>query len=190
MEGVGDFLVVLFGSGAGVALATVGIEQWRHSKSRQESVRHLALRVAFMLEGYAIDCADKVEFADVDRVRDFSAVPQLPALPESSAYVLMQTDILEKILDHPQQCQMAGSGAAFLREIGDPESASVAVEEATIQLGQKALEIAQEIRKHYHLPRRKLVSGTWDIETFYARECSRVREQEARRAEERTGFSC
>ena len=51
-----DFAWILLASGTGAALASMGLEIWRHHRSRTESVRHLAMRLTFGLEEYAQLC--------------------------------------------------------------------------------------------------------------------------------------
>ena len=63
MNTLWQILAVLVGSGTGAALASVVLEHWRYRRSRQEGARYLAIRLAFALEGYSIQCAEKTQQA-------------------------------------------------------------------------------------------------------------------------------
>jgi hypothetical protein len=182
MVSVADFLVVLFGSGTGVALTSLGLEQWRQHRSREEGVRHLALRVAFHLEGYAIECADRIgdhELAsDGHGGRHLGSVPQPPDFPESAAFSLMKADVLEDILDFPQRCQMANEETRFVWEaVGDPGSVGTAARENTLKMGERALHVAGRLRREYKLPGRDLTFGKWDVHEWFKEELRSIPEK-------------
>jgi hypothetical protein len=185
---IADFLLVLLGSGAGVSLTSLGLEQWRQFRSREDSVRHLSLRLAFHLEGYAIECANKIgdhELAtdsDGHAGRYLGSVPQPPALPESTAFMLIKAELLEAILDFPQRCQMADEETRFVWEVvGDPDSVRTAAQENAVKMGEHALYLAGRIRRECKLPKRDLTFGKWNAHKFFETELKRIQELEASR---------
>ncbi len=190
MTTVMDLVLVFLGSGAGVAITSLILEHWRHKRSRTESARHLAIRIAFELEGYAIDCAEK---ANDHQLACSSAghagtylgtVPAPPSLPESTAYSLIDADVLEAILDFPQRCKMASSEAAFWWDaVGDMDCVRTAASGNTIKMGALAIRIAQRLRQRHRLPTRDLTFGEWDIATFFDEEARRIAELDAKRAQ-------
>ena len=190
MDTLTTHLPIFLASGASVALVSLGLENWRHRRSRKDRIRHLALRIVFSLEGYAIECGEKLNDHMLATDNDGHAgtymvtVPQPPAFPDSLDYALIKSDILEAILDFPQRCTMAGREPAFWWDvIADIDCVRNAAAENTIKMGEHAIRLALQIRKEYKLPQRDLTFGKWNIAEFFEREFSRISELEAKRAE-------
>ena len=188
-----DFLWILLASGSGAALASVGWELWRHYRSRSESVRYLAMRLAFALEEYAISCADKL--ADHQMARQssghagkfVSSVP-VPSLIESTHYELMKPDLLGKVLDFPQRCDMADRAAQFWWDVvGDIDCVQTAAYENMVEMGGRAIGLSVEIRKEYGLKKRDLAFDGWDIPQFFDDQQKLVDQSKASRADAESG---
>jgi hypothetical protein len=116
---ISNLVTVFLGSGAAIAVAKIFFE---HRKDRQQwidATEYLALQLAFLFEGYAIECADKASDHRTAISSDGHAgsligrVPQLLPLPESDAYKLLDRTVLNDVLDFPQRCQMANEAALF-----------------------------------------------------------------------------
>ncbi len=189
MDTLTTHLPTILASGASVALVSLGLEHWRHRRSRKDRIRHLALRIVFSLEGYAIECGEKLSDHKLAMDHDgqagkyMSNVPQPPSFPDSLDYALMKSEILEAILDFPQRCQMADREPAFWWDvIADIDCVRNAASENTVKMGVRAIQLAQRIRKEYKLPERNLTFGKWDIVEFFEIEFSRISELDSRRA--------
>jgi hypothetical protein len=192
----GDFLsnlvTVFLGSGAAIAVAKIFFEHHRDRRQRIDAAEYLALQLAFLFEGYAIECADKTNDQRTADDSDGAAgsaigrVPQLPPLPESDAYKLLDRARLNDVLDFPQRCQMANEAAMFWWDVvGDNDCCRNAMEENTLVMGGRAVDIAKKLRTTYALGSRDLTFGEWNIEEFFSQELTKLAkiEQERRQAE-------
>jgi hypothetical protein len=189
----GDFLsnliTVFLGSGAAIAVAKIFFEHRKDMRQRIDAAEYLALQLAFLFEGYAIECADKASdhrFA-IDSGghagQSIGRVPDLSTLPESDAYKLLDRSCLNDVLDFPQRCQMANEAAMFWEDVGHPDCCSVALEENTLQMGSRALDIARNLRRIYALHSRDLTFEEWDIEEFFYRKLRELEELKQKRAQ-------
>jgi hypothetical protein len=183
-----QFLAFVLGSGVVAALTQSFFDNRRTAKSKREAVSYLALRLAYLLEGYAIDCASKEADHDTaiehegDAGSFLAEVPVLPDLPTSDAYQLLDTKTLGQILDLPQRREMAQQAAMFWWDmVADEGATRVALGENTITMGFLALKIAKDLRSSYHLGSRDLTFGRWDIVQHYEKEMRKVAAAEAHR---------
>jgi hypothetical protein len=175
-----------------IAITKIVFEYRRDRRQRIDDTKYLALQLAFLFEGYAIECADK---ANDQRTADDSdgaagsaigRVPQLPPLPESDAYKLLDRARLNEVLDFPQRCQMANEAAMFWWDVvGDHDCCHNAMEENTLLMGGRAVDIAKKLRTTYGLDPRDLTFGKWNIEEFFSKELTKLDkiEQDRRQAE-------
>ncbi|MEI9889108.1 MAG: hypothetical protein WDN08_21905 [Rhizomicrobium sp.] len=182
-----SFLTVVLGSGAAFTIAQIVLDFRRHRRKRRDSVEYLALRLAFVLEGYAIACAEKqsdhstaVEH-DGQAGRLLGSVPEVPALPESDAYQFLDRSILNSVLDFPQRVVMADRFAAFWWDtVGDLDSFRSEIGSQTIRMGHLAAVLAKRVRTTYRIQGRPLVLGTWDIGKYLEDEVRKLDETKRR----------
>ena len=174
MNTLWQILAVLVGSGTGAALASVVLEHWRYRRSRQEGARYLAIRLAFALEGYSIQCAEKLSKHDDFKDHEgfvgapIDGVPQMSTVPESLDYSLLATDLLTDALDFPQRCEMASREADFWwNTVGDMDAARHAAYGNTLKMGLLALNLSQRMRSNYGVESRNLTFGTWDLRKYF-----------------------
>lgn len=184
-----DFLWILLASGSGAALASIGWDFWRHYRSRSESVRYLATRLAFAFEEYAISCANKLADHQLAQqssghVGSFVAnVPEFPGPIESAHYELMKPDLLGRLLDFPQRCNMADRAAQFWWEAaGDMDCVRESAYENMVEMGRLAIGLSVDIRGEYSLGQRDLTFDEWDIPHFFDEQQKRVDQLKAQRA--------
>jgi cbb3-type cytochrome oxidase subunit 3 len=181
----GDFfsnlVTVFLGSGAAIAVAKIVFEYRKDRRHRIDAAEYLALQLAFQFEGYAIECAEKASDhrTAIDSGghagQSIGRVPELSTFPESDAYKLLDRSCLNDVLDFPQRCRMANEAAMFWWDVvGDHDCCSVAMEENTLEVGNRALEIARNLRKTYALHLRDLTFGQWNIEEYFSQEISRL----------------
>ncbi len=185
---ISQFVTVMLGSGASIAIARIVSDHRRDKRQRADAAEYLALQLAFLLEGYAIDCAGKVSdhsmavSSEGHVGKEIGAVPASPSFPESDAYKLLDRAILNDLLDFPQRCRMAQEAAmAWWDVVGDEDACSTAMLENTLSMGGAAIEIAKGLRKKYALGDRSLKFGEWDIESFFVEELRTLAERVAKR---------
>jgi hypothetical protein len=185
-----QLVTVFLGSGAAIAVAKILFEHRREALQRRDSTEYLALQLAFQLESYAIECARKIsdhrlakEYqGDVGQI--IARVPMLAPFPQSEAYRQIDRALLDDVMDFPQRCEMSNQAALFWWEVvGDPDCCNVAMEENTIQMGTRALDIARRLRTHYKLPARNLTFGKWNLDKFFSEELTKLQAVEIRRQE-------
>jgi hypothetical protein len=179
------------GSGFAIALIKVGFDAYKlrdDGRRREDNRRHLALRLAVYLEGYAVLCASNAADHQLANITgghpgtELKEVPVPGALPESTAYELLDPDMLDAVLDFPQRRHMASISALSNWDVtGDEDRFADDLEATTIEMGTLALEIAGRLRAKYALPPRKLSFREWNIATYFAEEAKRLAEVEKKR---------
>jgi len=182
----GNVITVMLGSGA-----AFGILKWHTDwKTQQNKAKFLATQLAVQLEGYAIDCSDKIsghitaEDSNEAAGDYITKIVEYPPLPVSDAYQSLERSIADEVLQFPQECQMAERAARFLWEVADTDACLENYKDNTIRIGAKAAELAKKIREHYSLPMRKLTFGEWDVYQFFADELKKVVAREKKYAGE------
>ena len=167
-----DLFLMVISGGIGAGAATIGWEFWQRRHSRNEDVRHLALNVAVVLEGYAIEVSHKL--GDHQLANDsagaagnfIASIPVPPPFPESTHYRLMTPSLLDRILDFPQRCKMADLEVQFWWEaVGEIDDVRASAYKGAAKMGALAVSLSSEIRTQYDLPARELSFGDWDIVT-------------------------
>ena len=107
-----NFISVLVGTGALFGV----IQLYSERRKRKEAVKYLATRIAIQLEGYAIDCANKVSDYNLllasngilgELVQD---IPILPEIPDGD-YKLLDRSLLDNFLQLPQNIKAAHNAA-------------------------------------------------------------------------------
>ena len=185
-----NLVTVFLGSGAAFAVAKIAFEYRKDRRERSDAAEYLALRLAFLFEGYAIDCADQASNHRTAIDSHGAAgsvitkVPQLPSLPDSDAYKLLDRSILNDIFDFPQRCRMANDEAlAYLDIVGDEEYFAILIEENTLRMGTHAMNIAKNLRISHNLIVRVLQSGEWNVANYFRDELERLDKRKKRRLE-------
>lgn len=176
-------LFMAFVSG-GLLTAYLQIFFKKKAKKEEEKsiVKYLALRLAFIFEGYAIDCADKAADHEVAYDSDQAAgcfigkVPELTLIPLEEGYKLLDLSLLNDILDFPQRCDMANKNAMFWDDVvGDRDSCTNALAQNTIEMGARAMDIGKQLREKYDLSSRNLSYGEFDMAEFLQKELKKLK---------------
>jgi hypothetical protein len=185
-----NLVTVFLGSGAAIAVSKMIFEYRKDHQQRADATEYLAIQLAFLLEGYAIECANKANDHRIAKQSDghagalIGSIPMPPPFPEGDAYKLLDRTLLNDLLDFPQRCQMANEAAMFLWDVvGDEDSCCVAMEENTVQMGGRAVAIAKKFRIKYKLDSRDLSFGEWDIADFFDNGLKRLAELKRQQAE-------
>lgn len=197
------FGAVILGSGLTTAGVNIFFQHRLKKQEKQEEaqnvVKYLALRLAFLFEGYAFQCADKISdhhMAESSTSSEYwftgnsgpeagafiGEVPKLSSFPSEleEGYKLLDQDILNDIFDFPQRCIMANRNAMFWDEIGEKECCTNALGQNTLDMGARALDIGKRLRKKYALESRQLIYDRFDMEKFLTEELVKLKEHKER----------
>jgi len=157
-----DLLTIILGGGLFSALVSKLVELFLERKKQKEGVKYLALQLAFLFEGYAIDCASKI--SDHQMYTDshgaaggtMAKIPEPPRLPESSSYEFLKSEMLNRVFAFPQICKIAQDTVTFVGDVQGEDEFWEAVEEEAIKIVSEALDIGRELRRNYGLIERQL----------------------------------
>ena len=195
---------VFLGSGVATAGVTIFLQQ-RFKKQQklegeQSVVKYLALRLVFLFEGYAVQCADKISdhhTAESSTSPEYwytgksgpeagafiGEVPKISPFPSEleEGYKLLDKDILNDIFDFPQRCILANKDAMFWWDIvGERECCANALAQNTIDMGARAMDIGKRLRKKYDLAARQLGYEEFDMEKFLKEELVKLKDHKKR----------
>jgi hypothetical protein len=176
-----SFIVTGLGSGFALGITKFGYDLLRDRRERKGKQQHLALRLAFYFENFAVGCANRVIAHELHEDhggqvgRRIGEIPSPGELPVSTAYELIGAELLNEIFDFPQRCQMANDNAYFWWDVvGDDEACSNALKGGTVEVGNLALQISRRVRSAHELSPRKLEFEKWDVEKFFAEQMASI----------------
>ncbi len=170
MDLIGIVAIVL-GSSVTSAIVTLMVDAKRRQRSEHHHNSYLALRIAFVLENYAIRCADMMsehQFAeDSDgQGREFMTnIPDLESPPDGE-YRSFDQSILSEVLDFPQRIAMAKAEARSAFEVVGGEEATENTYKSVVDLAAHALSVGAKIRTRYACPERKLEYGGFNVRGY------------------------
>jgi hypothetical protein len=152
-------------------IAGIAINAWLESRKNRQATRLDALKIAIKLEGYSINCADKLAdhstavSSEGHAGKTLGAVPNLPELNVAVGILRpKKAAVANKLLIFPQEYVQAVQSAAFWWDVvGDPDCSTSEVINQTARLGLKALNLAKDIREAFNLPLRELVFGEYNV---------------------------
>ncbi|MGM0701429.1 MAG: hypothetical protein ACQEUG_03410 [Pseudomonadota bacterium] len=147
------------------------INEWQHSRRVKHSARFEALSAAVALEGYAIECAERISDHDlaVDSAGHAGAflgtVPDLPRLSVAASLLRPRKAALaDRLMTFPQDARQADQFVAFWWDVtADAEETREAAVTKAAQMGVQAVRLATALRTEFTLPPRKLVFGQFDV---------------------------
>lgn len=181
------FLAVIIGGG----IVQIFTQKYFEKREKDNSLKYLALQLAFLFEGYAIQRADEVSNYDkaIEEEREpdkyFSnRVPTIPSFPFEEKHELLDTELVSDILDFPQRCTMANFLANYSFDVGNEGLFYIFIREESIRMGIQALSIEKWLRETYKLAPRSLTFGSFDIEEFLQLQLLEMEEKD-RKAKER-----
>jgi len=167
-EIITQLLSIILGSGA-----LFGILQFTNDlKKRKDGAEYLATRIAILLEGYAINCANKISEFDLvfstdgimgELIHDISNLPEIP----EGEYKLLDRSLLDEFLQLPQEIEIARSACLSECDFADlARCGQIRIRYITI-IGAKAYKLAYRVRKKYKLPQRTIRSGKLEIKDVF-----------------------
>ncbi|WP_123657280.1 hypothetical protein [Salinisphaera japonica] len=155
-------------------MATVtgaAINIWRENRTSKQSTKYDALVAAVALEGYAINCADKISahkaatWSEGHAGAFMASVPKLPELSVTAGYLRhRKASVANQLMTFPQDVNQAEQAVAFWWDVvGDEEATKGAAVQQSARIGLQSLNLAKVLRDSFSLPKRHLVFGEYDI---------------------------
>jgi hypothetical protein len=185
-----DWTTIITSSvGAGVisGLIAQGAPWVREAISNGRAADFSALRLALLLEDYAGQCSEI--YSEVQAAISTSGhagvyrtgLPLVPDYPADIAWHALGTKLTEKVLTF--RVARADVGAeindAAENHAGPPDDLSDFVADKAIEIGLKAVAVAEHLRK-----KRKLSpaypEGRWDLKNYLVEKAAEIAEQKAR----------
>jgi len=180
-------LAVIIGGGLLTAVVTIFFQQYFKKRERNDAVEYLALRLAFLFEGYGVNCAAYISEYDtvVKEEKDYTSyfgegVPIISSIPFEEAHKFLDRVLLNDILDFPQRCTMANSHGDYLSELGDNNGYCTFISEEYIRMGVQAMSIGKQLREKYNLTARELIFGGFNPEKFLKNKLIETEERKER----------
>ncbi len=129
----------------------------REAQSRTRDARYFAVRVAVLLEQFAIECADYVSDQELykDSVgyagRQHCELPQLPVYPDEADWKALDPNLLARALSLRNELTLSGKTIAFWGHV-DRDCIPGECEQQCGRCGYMAWQLAADMRHHYGLP--------------------------------------
>jgi hypothetical protein len=163
-----DFLATM---GAGALGGTVvSVSSYFVQKSRKRhKIRYLATQLAYLFEGYVIECANNLASYDMLKISKgifgskIAEIPDFPELPESGVYEFIEPQLTERIFSFPQHLRLLQAKAGIYTPDQSDDSFFQANHEYTLECAELAYSIAGVIRSEHKLPSRELKHEDWLI---------------------------
>lgn len=144
-------------------------ETAQSSRSTTRDARYLAIRLAVLLEQFAITCADYISDNDLFRQSDGNAgaphgsVPELPAYPDEPDWKALAPNLLARALTLRNEVSMADGAVAFWADIGERESIPGECDDQCGKIGYVAWSLARDMRGQYRLGEFDPSKRSWDV---------------------------
>jgi hypothetical protein len=182
-------LTLAFSTGLLTAVFNQSIGWWREAQhERRAAMRaagYLAIRIAVMLERFAIDCAEHISTQDMYRQSEghagasHSTLPDLPPYPDEADWKALEPELLVRVLTLRNELPLGDRAIAFWEQI-DRECIPRACDLQCGKCGYMAWVLASDLRRHYHLGAFDPKQTSWDIvktlKTLYDEELQRVKD--------------
>lgn len=169
-----DVISTVVTSALVATVAGAAITEWIQNRKRKSSARFAALSAAIGLEGYGIECAERIAAHDLavssgGHAGSFvGSLPDLPDLPELSivaGFVRRRKAVLiDRLMALPQQKRQADQYVAFWWDVTadiDDTRDKAAVE--TGHIGLHAIVLANELRAEFGWAARELKFGDFNV---------------------------
>ena len=172
-----QFVVVVWavlGSSVGAAVGNFSLTGFRAWRKQLRDTRYLAMKTAFILERYAIECADAVSNHDLalqssgHAGKVVTAVIELSELPKEEGFEHLDPKLLNSILEISARVLLAQREASVMSEVAEYEDAQQVAFNRTAELGFAAIELASALRSAHKVPQRSMVFDRWDIKETLA----------------------
>ncbi|MGB5086083.1 MAG: hypothetical protein WBO09_16120 [Methylocystis silviterrae] len=165
-------LTLSFSTGFMTAVFTQAIgwvREARHEKlAAGRDARYLAIRLAVILERFAINCAENIVAQDMYRESGghagirHSTLPDLPPYPDEADWKALEPDFLARALTFRNELPLADKAIAFWEEI-ERDCIPQECDQQCGKCGYIAWVLAGDMRRHYNLGAFDPKQASWDI---------------------------
>lgn len=165
-------LTLVFGTGLATAIFNQSIAWWRDARHERlattRDARYLAIRLAVMLERFAIDCAEAVVAQDMYNDSEGHAgalhgtLPDLPLFPDEADWKTLAPDFLARALTLRNELPLSDKAIAFWEDV-DRTCIPRACDLQCGKCGYMAWVLAADLRHHYNLGTFDPKLTSWDI---------------------------
>ena len=144
------------------------MDSFRKKGERGSHDRYLALLLADGLEAYVHKCNNALDEHQTYRDSRGSAgelmgsIPQTPTIPDED-YKTFNVDLLDRVLEFPQRVELGNSYVADTARFDGDDEANNAAYESGIELANRALSVADQLRAEPRLSVRNLTYGSYDL---------------------------
>jgi hypothetical protein len=149
-------LVVGAAIGFAATMLTLVWGSWSKRSENQRSATYLAIRLAVILEQFAIDCADRIADQDLhdNSLGHAGAVaselPKLEAFPDEQSWNALNPALLARVLSFPNTCRLSNLAISAWYAFS-PEDVPEEGRRQCGKTGQMAWVLACDLRKQYRL---------------------------------------
>jgi len=145
-------IVIAVGAFSGVvaSVVTVGFSWLRELLAKKREAAYLAMRLAVLLEGYAMACIGYASFANEHWKQYYGEppddVPQLPPYPSDADWKALDQKLADQILSFANEIATRARSARFARIFeGNAFQIQTEIEESA----HRAIDLAGALRKRY-----------------------------------------
>jgi hypothetical protein len=175
----------VLGTGVVAAALTHGVSWWRDSRKEKASnlrdARYLALRLAVILERFAIDCSEVVGLVDTYAASKGSAgsqttkLPEIGEFPSDSDWKTIDPKLAARALEFVNELLMAQQKLNFSWHVSDEDQITEECADDAALLGLRAWDLAHQLRQRHDLPRFTPAETSHDVEASLKARCDAAR---------------
>ena len=153
-----EFLAVIFGSGVVATAVTIGAEWIREERTEKRDLRYLAMRVAVILEKFAIDCSNLVveneayDTSDGEAGSFSSKLPDLPPFPTDADWKSVDPVLASRVLSLQNEVYLTQFSVSDVWGVHEPDEIGKIVNGQAGKCGAKAFGLAHALRTAANLP--------------------------------------
>lgn len=165
-------IATIVGAVPGTSFATAVFNQLftshRERKKLGRDAKYLAIRLAVILEQFAIECAERIAAMEMYQSSKggagslFGKLPELPAYPEEAKWEALDANLLARALTLKNELPLSDRAIAFWEDI-DRTSIPAECAQQCGKCGYMAWELAVAIRAKYGFPPFDPRRTSWDL---------------------------
>jgi len=161
-------ITIVLGSSVLSTVMIILINWFSQKRERSRYNSFIALTLSHSYEKYAHSCLDIVNDGELywssgGQAGNPMGTPPKPFELPAENFREFDINLLDNIFEFPQKVSFATDEVAFIASVSDEEDARGASCKNTIELASIAISLADQLRKKYSLPKRKLKFGKYDL---------------------------
>ena len=156
-------------SGLVTAILNIAWDAWTKSSEDKRSATYLAIRLAVILEQFAMDSADRITDQDLyDQTQGNagaspSALPELEPFPGDQSWSTLPLDLLARVLTFPNERRLRSVALASWMELSGGVDFPEEYKRQCGTTGYRAWALAHDLRKQYRLHPFDPRATSWDF---------------------------